>query len=212
MIFFHFELIWKTNLSKYPLISNPMYVDEKIVFKNSFELIYCVNAKSGMLIWKYDSNQNEAANNNSLILTNGKIVYSIRKDGEIFAIDLMVGKKLWSAKLLDVITQITLSNDKQKLILLNTKGEMIFISAKDGKEISKIDLMKSDLSSFVITENEENIFVGFSDGSLYSIDSKYNVKQLISQTNIPITSINVINNDELIVKDINGKITFYKIR
>ena len=47
----------------------------------------------------------------------------------------MVGKKLWSAMFVDVVPQITLSNDKQKLILLNTKGEMIFSSTKDGKEI-----------------------------------------------------------------------------
>ena len=81
-----------------------------------------------------------------------------------------------------------------------------------GKKLSKIDLMKPDLSSFVITENKEYMFVGFSDGSLYSIDSKYNFKELISQTNIPITSINLIGKNGLVLKDINGTITFYKIR
>ena len=207
---FSFELIWKTNLSEYPLVSNPMFVDEKIVIKNSFESIYCLNAKSGTLIWKYDSNLKEEADNRGLILTNGKTVYSIRQDGEIIAIDLMLGKKLWSTKFLDVIPQITFFNHMQELLLLNTKGEMIFLSAKDGKEIGKIDLMKSDLSSFVISENKEYMFVGFSDGSLYRIDSKYNVKELISQTNIPITSINLIDNNLLILKDINGTIIFYQ--
>ncbi len=209
---FSFELIWKTTLSEHPLVSNPMLVDEKIVFKNSIESLYCVNTKSGALIWKYDSDQKEETYNRSLILTNRRTIYSLRQDGEIIAIDLMLGKKLWSTKFMDVIPQITLSIDNNKLILLNTKGEIIFISVKDGKEISKIDLMKSDLFSFNITENEEYIFIGFSDGSLYSVDPINNIKLLISQTNIPITALNLISKDELIVKDINGKITFYKTK
>ena len=121
-------------------------------------------------------------------------------------------KNCGQSSLNNLILQIAFSFDKQKLILLDKNGVLISISTKDGKEIQKIDFKKSDLFSFITAENEENIFIGFSDGSLYSIDSINNIKQLISQTNIPITSINVISKDEFIVKDINGKITFYKTR
>ena len=209
---FTFEIIWKTNLSEHSLISNPLLIDDKIIFKNSLSSLYCVNTKSGTLIWKYNSNQKDETYNRSLILTDRKTIFTLVPDGEIIAIDLMRGKKMWSTKFMDVIPQITLSIDKQKLILLNTLGEMSFISVKDGKEIQEIDFKKSDLFSFIIAEDEENIFIGFSDGSLYSIDSINNIKQLISQTNITITSINVISKDEFIIKDINGKITFYKTR
>jgi hypothetical protein len=88
---------------------------------------------------------------------------------------------------------------------------MIIYSAKDKKEIAKIDFKKSDLFSFIITENQENFLIGFSDGSLYCLDPKLIYKRLISPTQIPITSINVISKDEFIIKDINGKITLYKI-
>ena len=124
----------------------------------------------------------------------------------------MLGKKLWSVKSNDLILQIAFTLDKQKLILSDKNGVLIFISPKDGKEIQKIDFEKSDLFSFIIAENEENIFIGFSDGSLYSIAPINNIKQLISETKIPIASINLISKDELMVKDVNGKITFYKTR
>jgi outer membrane protein assembly factor BamB len=208
---FSFEMIWKINLSSASLNSNPVIVNDKIIFKNSLNSVYCVNAKSGLLIWKYDFNEKEGSTNYSNTLTNGKSVFSLSSSGEIIALDLMAGKKLWSTNAIDVIPQIAFSFDKQKLIVLNKEGEIIFISLKDGKELNKIDLMKPGLSSFIIAENEEKIFLGFSDGSLHSIDKKYAVQQLISPSNIPITSINFIKNDELIVKDINGKITFYKI-
>ena len=209
---FSFEIIWKTNLSEHSLISNPLIIDEKIIFKNSLSSLYSINAKSGALIWKYDSNQKEQFYNSSLILTNRKTVFTLASDGEIIAIDLMLGKKLWSVKSNDLILQIVFTLDKQKLILSDKNGVLIFISPKDGKEIQKIDFEKSDLFSFIIAENEENIFIGFSDGSLYSIDPINNIKQLISETKIPIASINLISKDELMVKDVNGKITFYKTR
>ena len=88
---------------------------------------------------------------------------------------------------------------------------MTIYSAKNGKEISKIDFKKSELFSFIIAENQENTLVGFSDGSLYTFDSKFVSKELISANQIPITSLDVISKDEFIIKDINGKITFYKI-
>lgn len=209
---FTFEMTWKINLSPQSLITKPVVINDKIIFKNSLTSIYCVNAKSGLLTWKYDLSEKEGFNNNCNILTNEKSVLSLSSSGEIIALDLMVGKKLWSINAIDVIPQIAFSIDKQKLILLNKKGEIIFISSKDGKELSKIDLMKPDLFSFIAVANEENIFIGFSDGSLNSIDMKYTVQQLISPTNIPFASINIINNNELIVKNIGGKITFYKLK
>jgi outer membrane protein assembly factor BamB len=208
---FTFEMIWKINLSTNPIITKPVILNDKIIFKNSLKSVYCVNAKSGLLIWKYDFNEKEGSANYSNTLTNEKSIFSLSSTGEIIVLDLMVGKKLWSINAIDVLPQIVFTFDKQKLILFSKKGEIIFISSKDGKELNKIELMKPDLFSFVVEANEENIFIGFSDGSLYSIDKKNKVQQLTSQTNIPITSINIIKNDELMVKEINGKITFYKI-
>jgi len=209
---FSFEMIWKINLSTQSLISKPVVINDKIIFNNSLNLIYSVNAKSGLLIWKYDFSEKEGFANNCNTITTEKSIFALSTSGEIISFDLMVGKKLWSTYAIDVVPQIAFSFDKQNLIVLNKNGEIIFISLKDGKELNKIDFKKPDLFSFIVATNEENILVGFSDGSLCSIDKKNVVQQLISPTNIPIASINIIKNNELLVKDINGKITFYKIK
>lgn len=209
---FTFKMIWRINLSMQSLISKPVVINDKIIFKNSLTSLYCVNAKSGLLIWKYDLSEKEGFNNNSNTLTNGKSIFALSTSGEIIVLDLMVGKRLWSINVIDVLPQIAFSIDNQKLILVNKIGEIIFISLKDGKELNKIELMKPDLFSFIAATNEENIFIGFSDGSLYSIDKNYTVQQLISAKNIPFASINIFNNNELMVKDIGGKITLFKIK
>ena len=165
-----------------------------------------------MLIWKYDFKEKEGFSNNSNTLANGKSIFALSTSGEINALDLILGKKLWSTNSFNVLPQIVFSIDKQKLILLSKEGEIIFISSKDGKQLDKIDLMKPDTFSFITAENEEKVFIGFYDGSLYSIDKKNKVQQLTSPTNIPITSIGFVKEDEFILNDVNGKITFYKIK
>ena len=209
---FSFEQLWKQNISNRPIISIPVIDSDRLVFLNSSSSVYCVNAKSGILNWKYEFKDQQYFSSINYPFCDGRNVYSISPEGDLFALDLLLGKKIWASSAIDIIPQMALCIEDQKIILLNKKGLLIFVSSNDGKEIQKIDLMKSDLFSFIVTENNENIFIGLSDGSLYSIDSKYNVKQLISQTNIPITSINVIEKDALIIKDLNGKITFYKTK
>ena len=208
---FTFELLWKKYISKNSIISKPDIANDKIVFINSNSSLYCVNSKTGSLNWKFEFSDNRNSYANNYPISDGKNIFSLSPDGNLVAIDVLLGKKIWSINTKGMLNQFYISADKQKLFFLNSSGLMLIYSAKDGKELAKLDFIKSNLFSFIIEENSENIFAGFSDGSFYNIDAKFNYKQLISPTQIPITSINVIRKDEFIIKDINGKITFYKI-
>jgi outer membrane protein assembly factor BamB len=208
---FSFELLWKNNISKIPIISTPSVENDKVVFLNSNSSLYCVNAKSGSLNWKYEFSDKQIFSPKNYPLCDGKNVFSISSEGNLFAIDLLLGRKTWSINTKGVLNQFYITSDKQSLVLLNNIGIMTFFSAKDGKEIQRLDFKKSGLFSFIITENEDNLFVGFSDGSLYIMDKKFVAKQLISPNQIPITSINALSKNEFIIKDLNGNLTFYKI-
>jgi hypothetical protein len=209
---FTFELLWEKNISTTPIISKPLVEKDKVIFLNTNSSLYCINSKSGSLIWKYESSDKQNFSAKDFPVTDGKNVFSLSSDGKLFAIDLLLGKKIWSSNTKGVLNQFYISSDKQKLFLFDENGLVTIFSAKNGKAIGKIDFKKLELSSFHIAENKENILVGFSDGSLYTFDSELFSKELVSANQIPITSINVINEDEFIVKDINGKITFYKIK
>ena len=208
---FSFEQLWKNNISKFPIIAAPLVINDKVVFLNSSSSLYCVNSKSGSLIWRYEFADNKNFSQNNYPLSDGKNVFSISPDGNLFAIDLLLGKKNWSVGSKEILNQFYISSDKQKLFLLDKKGILSIISAKDGKEIGKIDFKKSELFSFVITELNEGTFIGFSDGSVYNFNSKFITMEIISADQIPITSINVISPKEFVVKNIFGKIASYKI-
>ncbi len=208
---FTFELLWEKNISQSPIISKPLVEKDKVIFLNTNSSLYCVNSKSGSLIWKYESSDKQNFSAKDFPVSDGKNIFSLSSDGKLFAIDLLLGKKIWSSNTKGVLKQFYINSNKQNLLLMNSNGLMTIYSAKDGSEIRNIDFKKSNIFSFIIAESQENTFVGFSDGSLYTFDSEFFSRELISPTQIPITSINVINNYEFIVKDINGKITFYKI-
>ena len=92
---FTFEQLWKNNISKFPIISNPLTVNDKVIFLNSSSSLYCVNSKSGSLIWKYEFTGNQNFSQNNYPLSDGKNVYSISPDGNLFAVDLVT----WQSKL-----------------------------------------------------------------------------------------------------------------
>jgi len=208
---FTFEQLWKNDISKAPITSNPLVVNDKVIFINSNSSLYCVNSKSGSIIWKYEFADKQNFPINFSILSDGKNVFSISHDGNLLGIDLLLGKKNWSVNIKDMLDQFYISTDKEKLFLINKEGMMSIFSTKDGKEIGKIDFKKTNLFSFIITEMQDQSLIGFSDGSLNSFNSKFIERQLISPDQIPITSINIISKNEFSVKNYFGKITFYKI-
>ncbi len=209
---FTFELLWEQNISATPIISKPLVEKDKVIFLNTNSSLYSVNTKSGSLIWKYEFSDEQNFSAKYFPVSDGKNVFSLSLDGKLFALDLLLGKKTWSSNTKGVLNQFYISSDKQKLFLFDDKGLLTIYTTKNGKEIGKIDFIKSELSSFHIAENQENTLVGFSDGSLYTFDSELFSKELLSANQIPITSIEVIGKGEFIVKDINRKITFYKFK
>lgn len=208
---FTFELLWQKNISTNSIISTPLVINDKVIFLSSNSSLYCVNSKSGSLIWKYESSDTQNFSANNFPVSDGKNILSLSSDGKLFAIDILLGKIIWSSNTKGVLNQLYISTNKQNLFLIDDKGMMTVYSSKNGKEISKIDFKKSELFSFILAENQKNTLVGFSDGSLFTFDLKFVSKELISANQIPITSLNVIGKNGFIVKDINGKITFYKI-
>jgi outer membrane protein assembly factor BamB len=209
---FSFGLIWKVKLNDSPLVSNPLSVDDKIFFKDSVSTIYSVNSKTGLLIWKNDLGKNETGNENqnNSTLTDGKNIIVLLTSGEVVAIDLLNGKINWSIKKMDVIPQIQISNDKQKLILLNKKGELIFLSSKDGKEIGKMYLKKENITSFCYDDTDSFSLLSLSDGSVFKIDDKFILHPILNLEKSFINTIKILTDDQFIMSTQNGKILLYK--
>lgn len=204
-----FELIWKLNISKHNLMDKPEVSGDKIIIIDSFASLYCINAKTGSLIWKYGFKNNENFDFKNLPLCDGKTVFTFTPNHELIAIDLLLGKKIWTTPELKTVNNISFYDDKQNLILFDKQG-IIILSAKDGKEIQKIELKKLDVFSSEYEELDNFKLIGFSDGSIFRIENNKVFTELISADNVAITSLKIISDKNFIVSKSNGIITSYK--
>lgn len=125
--------------------------------------------------------------------------------------DLLQGKKVWSADIKTDIKKLYINKTKTHIFALNSSGKLFVISTKDGKIDFNIELNKTNIFSFEITESDNDIFIGLSDGSLYRISDNKNVKQIIEPTFSPITGLAKINQDQLVIKNIDGNLSIIKI-
>lgn len=207
---FSFELIWKNKLSQLPLVVNPLQYQDKIIIKDNSSTIFCLNSISGILIWKYDQISKDNLQAEVNILSDGKSVFYLNPNNEIISIDLMLGKKVWSTKPLDIIPQIYLNFTDQYLILLSKKGEFIFIAVKDGKESSKTLLNTQKIESFICANSSSFTLLLTSEGNVYRINDKNSLSELVNFNYDSIISINVISEKQFLVSTNQGKIIIFK--
>ncbi len=207
---FSFELIWKNKLSQLPLVVNPLQYQDKIIIKDNSSTIFCLNSISGILIWKYDQISKDNLQAGVNILSDGKSVFYLNPTNEIISIDLMLGKKVWGTKPLDVVPQIYLNFTNQYLILLSKKGELIFIAVKDGKESSKTLLNTQKIESFICANSSSFTLLLTSEGNVYRINDKNSLSELVNFNYDSIISINVISEKQFLVSTNQGKIIIFK--
>lgn len=207
---FSFELIWKNRLSQLPLVANPLHYQDKIFIKDNSSTIFCLNSISGILIWKYDQISKENLQAGVNILSDGKSVFYLNPNNEIISIDLMLGKKVWGTKPLDIVPQIYLNFTNQYLILLSKKGELIFIAAKDGKESSKTLLNTQKIETFNCANSPAFTLLLTSGGNVYRINDNNSLSELVNFNYDSIVSINVISEKQFLVSNNQGKIIIFK--
>ena len=208
---FTFEILWQANLSPKSLINEPLVLNDKIIIQDSSSSIYCINSKSGLLIWKYNFNKKNETQNTTSLLSDGKTIYCVSPDEEVTAIDLMLGKKLWQTKSLDVYSKIFFNSTKEELLLLNKKSEIISLSAKDGKETKKLKLEKENINNFSVTDFDNQLLLALSDGSIYLVDDTFNPKLISINNDSEITSIKKLSENKFITSSKSGKIAVYKL-
>lgn len=207
---FSFELIWKEKISNNKITSSPLVIRDKIVFIDSYSSLFCVNSKSGSLIWNYlNSSATEVAIIGVPFILD-KWIITLTAQNEILALDQLSGKRIWISKPLIIRPFTGLSSNQKELFYLDEKGVMVFISPKDGKESFKIDSGKKDFSNYIFDSGYGLHLIAFSDYTIYKLtnDKKLNLLNIIDDN---VTSIKVLSEKSFLIKTLNGIVTFFQL-
>lgn len=207
---FTFEILWNKKISDKPIISRAAIGNDKLFFIDEAYTLYCVNAKSGVLNWKFSqgSTANRAIN---FPMANESNVFTLSPEGNVIAIDILQGKKIWSADIKTDIKKLYLNKDSSNIFALNSSGRLFAVSVKDGRINFTVDLNKFNIFGFEILEIDNDILIGLSDGSLSRIRDNKMIEQIIKPNFIPITGLSPLSNISILLKDMNGTVSFIKI-
>lgn len=201
---------WRNNDAKGFIKSQPLLVDNKILFTSKDGFIYCIDAKKGFLIWRWKEKE-ETDFSNSQLLTDGKSIFAVSSVNELYAIDLLLGKLAWKSDV-KVFPFIGISQNGKQLYSQGLEKKIFIFRSDKENAIKEIKLEeKSDSLNMQPVENDGIIFFS-NKGKLFSLDSKFNAAELLNLGEAHIQSLAFIGENKIIAATTNGTIIIFRIR
>ncbi|MEP0861438.1 MAG: PQQ-binding-like beta-propeller repeat protein [Ignavibacterium sp.] len=191
----------------------PALMDDKIIFGSWDEHLYCLNASSGNLIWKWRGDREGRFYSPAActpVISNG-IVFIVAPDRQMTAIDIESGKQFWRTGKYQVRETIGISENGDKIFIRTMNDTILALtSSKELLEPMWITDCKFgyDISSAQIIEKDGVIFYPTKNGVIYSLDSSNgNILWKHKITNGYVNTITAISKNQIIATDFDGNIT-----
>lgn len=205
------ENIWENNSAKGMIATLPLYIKNRIVYGSSDGFLYCIDARSGILNWKW-KDKNAGLLAGCAPISNGKYVFISTNDKSIFAVDLLLGTTIWKKKDYSSWESLGISNDDENLFIKGLNNFYI-LSSRTGKLIKEIKTdYDEDTSPTKPIEWNNKILFGTEGGYVYSVDQKYNLKKLFFMGTARVNNIKHINKNIFAVSNIDGKIVLFTLK
>ncbi|GGE09839.1 MULTISPECIES: outer membrane protein assembly factor BamB family protein [Sphingobacterium] len=127
---------------------------------------YAMNSSSSAkVIWEFEDHGDIGAG----ISSDNKRMFTANTVGEVYALDLKTGKKLWSFKTGGKVYS-TPAVHKGVVVVGSSDHYIYGLDSKSGKELWKLEAQKAVLGSPAVKDGKA--FIGASDGVFRSIDVK----------------------------------------
>lgn len=206
------EMVWENYLTEKRIVSDPLVINNKIIYETT-EDYYCVNAKNGSLIWRWQKDKESEENSfQSDLISDGFSIFYINKDGKLVSIDLMLGTSQWKKeKRLSASGKLFITANKNKLFVHSTKNQLLVVNHSTGKVIKKIvlpDELKNALPVCII-ENGLETLLGFDNGLICKLDSEDKITTILFSSNSPVISIVSLGEKEYLTNNLNGDLTHF---
>ena len=205
------ENIWENNSAKDAVITLPLYVKNRIIYGSSDGYLYCIDARSGILNWKWKDKSSNYSFAGCSPVSNGKYVYLSSTGNYIYAIDLLLGTVIWKTKDYKSWESLGISNDNEKLLIKGLNNFYI-VSSKTGKLIKEIKIdYKPDTSPVKPVEWDNKILFGGENGNVYLIDQNYNWEKLFFAGTAKLNNISNIKDNIFCISNIDGNIIVFSL-
>lgn len=207
------EPVWENSLANGMVETRPLFVENKIIYGSWDGLLFCVDARSGVLIWKWTENKNFYYSDAACVpVTDGKNVYVTSPDKYVSAVDLLQGRSVWRKNNFNSWESIGISEDKKSILIKTMKDKFLFVNAKDGKLNKEVEV-KYDIDTMPVEleETEGNIVFGLENGSVYQINKDYTAKQLLFMGTSRVLSVQHIKENVFTAMNMDGRLVIFRV-
>ena len=205
--------LWKNNSAKGMIETEPLFYNDRIYFGSWDGNFYCIDAKKGWLIWKWNETKNFYYSPAAVKpVTDGKNIFLTTPDKIVYKLELNLGKTVWKNDDLDVWESIGITEDNKTLLLKGINGNFYTLSASNGRSSLTYKIGYGlDTNPIEITSTKNLGLFATKEGNVYRVDldqKKY--KKLLFLGNARPHSIKLLNSDKYLFSNMDGRIVIFK--
>lgn len=208
-----FQEVWRNTDAKGMIETEPLVVDDKIIYGSWDSYLYCIELSSGRIFWKYSGNNNFYFSPAACKpLTDGKNVFIETPDKYVTSVDMLLGKANWRKNETECWESGGISTDKKSLFIKSITNKFHIVSAKTGKIIKSIDCkFGTDTMPIEAIENSGNIFFSTKTGYVYIIDREYKLIPVLFLGTSRVHSVKQVDDNTFAASNMDGKIVVFKL-
>lgn len=202
---------WRNNDLKSVVLSKPILVKEKIITSGKDGFIVCLDSRSGLLIWRWkESEKSDFSKSN--FLSDGRNIYFTSSDSTLYSLDMLLGKLNWKLTRKKILNSFILSEDNKFIIAFSNDGRMLFLAAKDGKQVREVKLKGIEPGSLLMPVEIQKQFMVITKSKILLLEDKEKTTSLLSFSHEEIVSFNKHRKDFFSVTTKGGRIIFLNLR
>ena len=209
-----FEMIWENHSATGKIMSKPLALDNKIIFTSNDGFLYCIDSRSGMLIWKWTDPKNK---NISLAdcspVSDGRNVFVCSPHNFLYSIDLMLGRTKWLNDYYDCNSSLMISDNKKLLFVKSLMGNFYIVSAINGRLFRKLDMdFGEDSTKNAFLEWKDNVLFSAGNGKVYLVENDFNWKPLFFLSDGVVQNIVHLKDDTFVAPSVSGRVVEFKLK
>ncbi|PKL81488.1 MAG: hypothetical protein CVV24_14990 [Ignavibacteriae bacterium HGW-Ignavibacteriae-3] len=202
---------WRNNDLRGKITQSPLIVKNKILYTGSDGYLYSIDARNGLLNWRWKETESTDFSEAKLIC-DGKKVFVISNDSQIYCIDLLLGKLLWKNDKFIILPEIGQSEDGKNLFVKTGDKRFFLMSASNGVVLRQLK-RPDDFDSLHVPPLEYNGNIYFTDkNSIYSLDNKLNEGLVFSSDDGWINIFRQVSETKFLATTVSGTILIFGIR
>ncbi len=202
---------WRNNDAPGSVSSHPVNVENKILFSGSDGYLYSIDARNGLLNWRWKETAGTDFSKTQIVC-DGKKVFLVSNEDQLYCIDLLLGKLIWKLGDSKFLSAIGLSKSRKELYANTSDGKFFIISAEKGtvqKQIKRENEFDAAINAPI--ESEGKIyFTG--NNSIFSINKKFREEIMLQFGEAIINSFQLIGDNKFLVSTSAGEILIFNPR